>query len=162
MVQPHSIAHFSSAYYSSRHQGAWRYDIASRMTPSFPEACPAWWPKPLMSMPKFLLNLMSAFRRIQCVCRCFVRVSNSFDLLWVSGEDTVLIQPSSMNTESPYVEALIPPFNREFTLVCHKTDLVRPNLYFHGANLLAMEDSGLVYHSLEGRWLCWGAKCGVV
>ena len=77
----------------------------------------------------------------------FCESSNSFDVMWVSGEDTVLIQPSSMNADLGYIEALIPSFDREFTLMCQKSAPSQSGFVFRGANLLSAEDSGLVYHS---------------
>ena len=57
---------------------------------------------------KMLQNPM----RLQIFCS----PNKSFDLLWVSDTDTVLIQPSSMDAEASYIEASIPPFDREFFL----------------------------------------------
>ena len=149
MVQPHSIAHtFSSVYYTSSHKGAWRYDIASRMTPSIPRGVSGMVAKTADENAQISFEFKEKFPQRTMRLQIFCEASNSFDVLWVSGEDTVLIQPSSMNADSGYIEALIPSFEREFTLMCQKSAPSQSGFIFHGANLLSAEDSGLVYHSL--------------
>ena len=149
MVQPHSIAHtFSSVYYTSSHKGAWRYDIASRMTPSIPRGVSGMVAKTADENAQISFEFKEKLPQRTMRLQIFCEASNSFDVLWVSGEDTVLIQPSSMNADSGYIEALIPSFEREFTLMCQKSAPSQSGFIFHGANLLSAEDSGLVYHSL--------------
>ncbi len=149
MVQPHSIARtFSSVYYTSSHKGAWRYDIASRMTPSIPRGVSGMVAKTADENAQISFEFQEKLPQRPMRLQIFCEPSNSFDVLWVSGEDTVLIQPSSMNAESGYIEALIPSFEREFTLMCQKSAPSQSGFIFHGANLLSAEDSGLVYHSL--------------
>ena len=149
MVQPHSIAHtFSSVYYTSSHKGAWRYDIASRMTPSIPRGVSGMVAKTADENAQISFEFKEKLPQRTMRLQIFCEASNSFDVLWVSGEDTVLIQPSSMNEDSGYIEALIPSFEREFTLMCQKSAPSQSGFIFHGANLLSAEDSGLVYHSL--------------
>ena len=149
MVQPHSIAHtFSSVYYTSSHKGAWRYDIASRMTPSIPRGVSGMVAKTADENAQISFEFKEKLPQRTMRLQIFCEASNSFDVLWVSGEDTVLIQPSSMNADSGFIEALIPSFEREFTLMCKKSAPSQSGFIFHGANLLSAEDSGLVYHSL--------------
>ena len=149
MVQPNSVARtFSSVYYTSSHKGAWRYDIASRMTPSIPRGVSGMVAKTADENAQISFEFQEKLPQRPMRLQIFCESSNSFDVMWVSGEDTVLIQPSSMNADLGYIEALIPAFDREFTLMCQKSAPSQSGFVFHGANLLSAEDSGLVYHSL--------------
>lgn len=149
MLQPTSVARtFSSAYYSSRHQGVWRYDIAHIMSPSFARGVSGMVAKTSDEHAQISFEFNERISTDSMRLQMFCERQQSFDLLWISGSDTVEIEISSGDTESPYVEVFIPPFDREFTLVCHKTEESQTQLVLHGVNLLAMEDRGVVYHSL--------------
>ena len=149
MVQPNSVAHtFSSVYYTSSHKGAWRYDISSRMTPSIPRGVSGMVAKTADENAQISFEFQEKIPQRPMRLQIFCELYNSFDILWVSGEDTVLIQPSLKNVDLGHIEALIPAFDREFTLMCQKSAPSQSGFIFHGANLLSVEDSGLVYHSL--------------
>ena len=149
MVQPTSVVRtFSSVYYTSSHKGAWRYDAANLMTPSLPRGVSGMVAKTTDENAQITFEFQEQLPERPMRLQLFCESNNSFDMLWVSGDDTVVIQPSSMNAESCYIEVLIPSFDREFTLMCHKTAPSQSEFTFHGANLLSAKDSGLVYHSL--------------
>lgn len=149
MLQPTSVARtFSSVYYTSSHKGTWRYDIASRMTPSIPRGLSGMVAKTADEHAELSFAFQEKMLQNPMRLQIFCSPNKSFDLLWVSDTDTVLIQPSSMDAEASYIEASIPPFDREFSLMCKKTSEDQTGFVFHGANLLYAEDAGLVYHSL--------------
>ena len=149
MLQPTSIARtFSSAYYSSRHKGVWRYDAAHIMSPSLARGVSGMVAKTFDENAQISFDFHERISLDSMRLQIFCEAEKSFDLLWISGTDTVIIKPSTIDDDLPYTEVLIPPFDREFTLVCHKSEESQSQVILHGVNLLAMQEKGVVYHSL--------------